>query len=131
MSNAVRTWKAIDVIGQVAMVVLPLLYYMLHTYYPRAIFAILFTLGSWQTLSFLIHLAVMRAPWITPGRRFYLALYILVVCCGLLALASDGFAGIYFYGMLVAGPIMGIIYFDVSITEWQKLRSMHKVNNLS
>jgi hypothetical protein len=116
--------KKIDIAGQVVLTVLPL---MLRALDPDGrlgynLLVGLICLGGWQVLSTVIHLPVIKAPWIVKGRMIY--------CVALLL--TGGYA---FYQesqhsnpymshqawLLMAGPVMAIFYFIISLKEKEKI----------
>lgn len=87
-------------------------------------FGILFTLGAWQTISFIIHLAMQRRPWMASGRKAYGYTFLIVATLGLGSLVMQDLIFVFLMAMLFVGPVMGIIYLVISRTEWLKAKAM-------
>lgn len=123
MASELTRIKAFDLYGQIAMVALPILI-DLALQDARFIFYILFTLGTWQVVSALIHLRFPKEAWIIRGRRMYLTMLAIVfsvlILTGLLTLMNNDFGTVLFveaYAMLLIGAGMGIWYMTISAIE--------------
>lgn len=118
--DRLKNWKTADVIGQVLFGILPLLLGL--TSMLRAGFVTsLFALGGWQLLSFLVHLVLKGAAWKSKARLVYATLLVGLLLFGLIAITSEDILMPFLYSALVAGPVLGIFYFIVSLTELNRI----------
>ncbi|MEO6831414.1 MAG: hypothetical protein ABI378_04010 [Chitinophagaceae bacterium] len=123
MNKALKVFKAIDVFGQLACVLLPLL---LARY--TAMFTIVLVLGSWQFASFVVHIPFWRQPWIAKGRKIYGILLFLVICLAFLALVSGGILFFFLFVFAWIAIAMGGFYLIISFLEWQKMKRISVQN---
>ncbi len=124
MYRTAKTLKFLDIAGQLAAILVPLGWGGSIARMGEGLFMLLFTLGGWQLLSFLIHLALRNESWVATARKSY---GMLLLAVGVLGMASMvvPFVGIYvMYGLLVAGPLLGLFYLAISFQELSKLRHM-------
>ncbi len=123
MPAALISRKAADVAGQLVMLVVPVIIAALARI-PWMIggMLILFTVGTWQLLSFIIHLVIGRQAWMSGGRRIYAVLLLLLALFGVLVLVRHELVLEFLVTACCAGGFLAFFYFIISIDEWQRLR---------
>lgn len=124
MSTTVKSWKTVDFFGQVAMIIIPLIWGLCARDISLGGFGILFALGAWQAISFIAHLSYAGAPWTARGRKVYGYTFLIVAAVGLLSMIIHELIFIFLFAMLFVGPLMAITYLVISHTEWRRAKAM-------
>lgn len=131
MINNLKTLKVVDITGQAAVGLLPMLYATLtHGQPAGGIFFTLFGLGGWQLVSFGATLLVGPASWKSPLRTLYTVLLCLLALIGLAALVNEEALALLAYSALFGGPVLGLLYFILSLAEWRNLKMMTNINTV-
>lgn len=125
MNRILRVFKALDVLGQLACIALPVLFsFIIKGQISSGVFSILFFLSVWQFFSVLIHLPFLRCAWISVARKIYLGLMLAEIAFLLIALVNQNIMLYFLYSMFYIGVILGALYLLLSITEWQNVQRL-------
>jgi hypothetical protein len=108
-------WKRFDLYGQLTMLLIPLLLGGILS--PGFSFSAYFSVGAWQVMSTLIHKCLSKKPLTISTRAIYEWVLAALAIVGLLSIAFDGLFIFYLYLMLLAGVVMGIWYFIITLIE--------------
>lgn len=121
--SAAKIWKALDIVGQILCVWLPLQRDGGMDASEDEIFVMYFIIGAWQVVSFMVHRATKVKSEENIARGLYGATLIVIFICSvliaILVFVTDGLLIVlYAMGMMFAGPIMAVFYFMICVVEF-------------
>ena len=122
--------KAVDILAQLSICLFPVFsgHRPVGSFYDFFNPQVLVKLGIWQTISFLIHLSLMRESWIWVGRRLYHLLYCLLIVACIVSLVLPGKGSGILICLLFAGPVLGVFYFIVCVIEFIRIVQIARRN---
>ncbi len=116
--------KGFDVIGQL---LAPVISFILSGHLHAGWTSLLVWVGAWQLVSAFIHLMILedRVRWKSRYRRGYLISVLVLIVAGFLCAALPGGMILIFLMLLaLAGPVLALVYFGISFSEWQDLKRL-------
>lgn len=118
--SAVKFWKALDIVGQILCVWMPMRDTGMDTS-EDDIFFMYFIIGGWQVVSFIAHKATKEKD--NEARKLYGLLLLLILVAGMVSAVSVGPTGglflvLYAMAMMFIGPIMAVFYFVICVVEF-------------
>jgi fatty acid desaturase len=130
MSSALKTWKTIDVYGQIVVFALPWVLSAVRAEVPmiaRLIGSLGISVWGWQMVSFIVHLGVGRTEWKARGRRIYALLLLFLVFVALISLLT-GMILVLLYVLAFLFVLQGlaIFYLLVSYSELKNIGAMER-----
>jgi hypothetical protein len=121
MKSSLLLAKRVDVYGQLAMIVLPLVIAM---WEPNALGYMLFTLGGWQLCSIIVHFRLGEPKWMQKSRPTCGLLMLILLMMVLTAFMGESFGLLIL--TLIAGPVAGIWYIIVSVNELRAIEDQRQ-----
>lgn len=128
MYHQTKLWKGIDIIGQLACIIIPL---VMGEEPSDGFFVLLFALGGWQLTSFVIQLIWDDVPWKVYARRVYGKILLMIPMVAVIGMVVKVLLGYLLYGMLFIGPVLGFLYLTISIVEWLRIQRLATNSELS
>jgi|GEM_PF-701026 len=118
--SAVKIWKALDIVGQILCVLVPMLRMSRYTS-EDDFFLIYFLIGAWQVVSFMAHKATKEND--NTARSLYGFLLLMIIVCGILCTVTMVPTGglsivLYMMVMMFAGVVMAVYYFVICVVEF-------------
>jgi hypothetical protein len=121
-TNQFRQLKLVDLIGQILIVLLALVYWFIDQ--EASLLLAYGIMGGWQLLSCIVHI-VSKKGMISTLRKVYVYTLILLVATFLIGLLVPIVLVYYFYFLLFLAPCMGIYYLIMSLIEYRSIKAIN------